>query len=253
MRIDTVPFGNPCWIDLMTSDVDGARTFYGRLLGWTSEEPNEEFGDYVNFQKDGARIAGCMAKEAGNPMPDVWSIYLAVADAEATVAAATAHGGGVIVPAMAVGDLGVMGVVTDPGGAAIGLWQPGEHTGFAFLAEPGAPGWFELLTRDHASAVSFYEDVFGWKTAVQDDTDEFRYTTLGEGESQAAGIMDASGFLPAGVPAHWSVYFSVEDTDAALAEVKDLGGDVVVPAENTPYGRIATASDPTGAQFKLVG
>jgi predicted enzyme related to lactoylglutathione lyase len=183
----------------------------------------------------------------------VWSIYLAVADAAATIAAAEAAGSTVIVPAMPVGDLGTMGVVTDAGGAVIGLWQPGEHKGFGYLAEPGAPGWFELWTRDHAASVSFYEDVFGWKTSVQGDTDEFRYTTLGEGESQAAGIMDASGFLPEGVPAHWSVYFSVEDTDAALAKVKDLGGDVVVPAEDTPYGRLATASDPTGARFKLVG
>jgi predicted enzyme related to lactoylglutathione lyase len=253
MRIDTVPFGAPCWIDLMTSDVEGARAFYGQLLGWTSEEPNQDFGGYVNFQKDGVRIAGCMAKEAGNPVPDLWSIYLAVEDAEATIASAVAHGSTVIVPAMPVGDLGTMGLVTDVGGAAVGLWQPGEHRGFGFLAEPGAPGWFELFTRDHAASVRFYEDVFGWTTSVQGDTDEFRYTTLGEGEEQRAGIMDASGFLPEGVPAHWSVYFAVEDTDATLAKVKDLGGDVVVPAENTPYGRLATATDPTGAVFKLVG
>ena len=56
------------------------------------------------------------------------------------------------------------------------------------------------------------------------DTPEFRYTTLGEGEDQLAGIMDASAFLPAGVPAHWSIYFGVDDTDAALAKIKSLGG-----------------------------
>ncbi|TMK52071.1 MAG: VOC family protein, partial [Actinobacteria bacterium] len=80
----------------------------------------------------------------------------------------------------------------------------------------------------------------------------FRYTTLGEGESQLAGIMDASAFLPEGVPAHWSIYFGVEDADAALAKITELGGSIVRPAEDTPYGRLATATDPTGAQFKLV-
>jgi hypothetical protein len=64
--------------------------------------------------------------------------------------------------------------------------------------------------------------------------------------------MDASGFLPAGVPAHWSVYFAVEDTDAALAKTVDLGGAVLMPAEDTPYGRLASATDATGAVFKLV-
>jgi predicted enzyme related to lactoylglutathione lyase len=84
------------------------------------------------------------------------------------------------------------------------------------------------------------------------DTAEFRYTTLGEGDSQLAGIMDASQFLPEGVPAHWSVYFSVTDADETLDRIAALGGSIVTGAEDTPYGRLATAADPTGAVFKLV-
>jgi uncharacterized protein len=91
-----------------------------------------------------------------------------------------------------------------------------------------------------------------WDTHVAGDAPEFRYTTLGEGDAQLAGIMDASAFLPEGVPAHWSIYFGVDDTDAALARIVELGGSVIVPAEDTPYGRLAQAADPTGARFKLV-
>ncbi len=64
--------------------------------------------------------------------------------------------------------------------------------------------------------------------------------------------MDASAFLPDGVPSHWNVYFAVEDTDATLEKIGKLGGATVLPAEDTPYGRLAQASDPTGALFKLV-
>ena len=42
-------------------------------------------------------------------------------------------------------------------------------------------------------------------------------------------------------------------TDAALARVTELGGTVVQPGIDTPYGRLAAATDPTGAPFKLVG
>ena len=247
---DTAPLGSPCWVDLMTSDPDKARSFYGELFGWTSDEPNSEFGGYVNFHKHGTMVAGCMKNEQAG-MPDVWSIYLAVADAKATVDAATANGGGTIVDAMDIGDLGTMAVVTDAGQAAIGMWQPGLHKGFGVLAEPGAPSWFELHTRDYDASLAFYRTVFGWKTATASDVPEFRYTTLGEGEAALAGIMDASAFLPDGVPAHWSVYFGTADADASLAKVVELGGTVVQPAENTPYGRLATAADPTGALFKL--
>ena len=54
------------------------------------------------------------------------------------------------------------------------------------------------------------------------------------------------------MPAHWSVYFAVADADATLAKIVALGGSVVVPAEDTPYGRLATVADPTGAMFKIV-
>ena len=46
-----------------------------------------------------------------------------------------------------------MAVVTDPGGAAIGIWQPGLHKGFGIYDEPGTPSWFELHTRDYDASV----------------------------------------------------------------------------------------------------
>jgi predicted enzyme related to lactoylglutathione lyase len=121
------------------------------------------------------------------------------------------------------------------------------------LGEPGTPAWFELHTRDYDATVRFYRDVFRWDTHEVSDSPEFRYTTLGEGDGQLAGIMDATAFLPEGAPACWSVYFGTSDTDATLAKVVELGGTVVQPAEDTPYGRLAVAADSTGAQFKLVG
>ena len=248
---ETAPLGAPCWADLFTSDQDRSRAFYGELFGWESKDPGVEFGGYVNFVKDGQLIAGCMRNDGETRVPDTWSVYLAVEDAEATVAAAAAAGSQVIVPAMPVADLGTMAVVTDAGGATIGLWQPGEHKGFGTIDEPGTPSWFELHTRDYDASLRFYRDVFGWKTSTVGDSPEFRYTTLGEGDSALAGVMDATPYLPDGVPAHWQVYFRVEDADAALATVTRLGGAVIQPAKDTPYGRLAQAADPTGALFKL--
>ncbi|MGI8809327.1 MAG: VOC family protein [Acidimicrobiales bacterium] len=249
---ETAPTGAPCWVDLTTSDVDGARSFYGQLFGWEAEEANEEFGGYFNFTKDGVHVAGGMSSMPDAGMPDVWSVYLATDDARKAVDAVKANGGQVIADAMDVEDLGTMAVVTDSGGAAIGIWQPGLHEGFGLIRDAGTPAWFELLTRDYEGAVAFYETVFGWKTQTMGDTPDFRYTVAVDGEEQLAGVMDASGFLPQGVPNHWSVYFAADDADAMLAQVVALGGTVDTPAEDTPYGRLATAADPTGARFKIV-
>lgn len=251
---ETAPAGAPCWIELMTSDPDGAREFYGELFGWTSEqESDEKYGGYINFSKDGRGVAGGMKNDGSQGMPDTWSVYLASDDARATAAAATAAGGQVLMPPMAVDPYGTMAILADPTGAAIGVWQPGDHKGFDAIGEPGAPAWFELHTRDHKAAVSFYQHAFGWNTTDMSDSDEFRYTVLQSGDAQLAGIMDASSFLPEGVPSNWSIYFQVEDTDKALARVEELGGRVLQPAEDTPYGRLAAAADSTGATFKLLG
>jgi uncharacterized protein len=244
--------GAPCWIDLMTSDPDRSRAFYGELFGWTSEQAGDEFGGYITFLKDGARIAGAMANDGQSGAVDGWTVYLEVDDAKAVADAAVANGGQSYLDPMDVGDLGVMGLVADPGGAVVGTWQPGTHKGFAVVTEPGAPSWFELHTRDYDASVEFYRKVFGWDAHVASDEPGFRYTTLGQGDRQAAGVMDASAFLADGCASHWSIYFGSEDTDATVAKVVELGGSVVQPPEDTPYGRLADVADPLGVHFKLI-
>src|SRR5437660_509543 len=110
---DTAPVGAPCWVDLMTSDIERSSSFYTELFGWTAEEPNAEFGGYFNFSKDGVLMAGCMYSQPGQEARDAWSIYLATDDAQKTVDAASANGGQVHLPPMAVADLGTMAVIAD--------------------------------------------------------------------------------------------------------------------------------------------
>ncbi len=249
---NAAPIGAPCWVELYTSDPQKCQDFYGQLFGWTAESAGKEYGGYISFSKDGQPVAGGMRNDGSSGSGDVWSVYLATEDARATAEAAAAHGGQVVVPAMEVPQMGSMAVVTDAGQAAIGAWQPGVHKGFTVLGEPGTPNWFELHTRNYQASVKFYRDVFGWDAHVASDTPEFRYTTLGEGDSALAGIMDATAMLPDGVPASWQVYFGVEDADAALDKIVELGCAVIRPAEDSPFGRLAGAADPTGASFKIV-
>lgn len=249
---DTAPAGEPCWVDLFSSDITRSRDFYTRLFGWTAEEPAEEFGGYFNFRRNGVRIAGCMGNQPGSGSPDVWSVYLASSDAAKTVEASAANGGSTVVEAMQVADLGTMAVLTDPGGAGIGVWQPGTHKGFGLHSEHGAPSWFELLTRDYEAALDFYRTVFGWRTQSISDETGFRYSVLDCDGDWKAGVMDASDAPAEDVGAHWQVYFGVDDADAASKTIAELGGSVESEPEDTPYGRIAAASDPTGAAFLIV-
>lgn len=246
--------GAPCWIDLMTSDTDKAKEFYGGLFGWTFETGDQEkYGGYISASKDGKSVAGIMQKQEDQAaMPDMWSTYLRSDDAAATAAAVTANGGQVYMEPMDIPEQGTMAFFGDATGAAIGVWQPREMKGYEIVAEPGAPAWHELHAKDYAAAVKFYEDVFGWDTTVLGDSPEFRYATLGTGDSAKAGIMDASAFLPAEVPSNWQIYFAVENTDQTIEKAVGMGATVVDAAEDSPFGRLATLTDPTGARFRVV-
>ena len=247
---DRIAAGRPCWIELATSDAGASRSFYGDLFGWTSDVA-EEFGGYVNFSLDGRRIAGCMTVDDGAGPSNTWTIYVASDDAEKTITVAAAEGASVSVPPMPVGALGTMAVMADAAGATVGVWQPGEHTGFGIVGERHAPCHFELHTRDFDRNVAFYESVFGWTTESVSDEPGFRYRLLDLGPGENVGIMDATEMLADGEPSTWSVYFAVDDVDTAVARVTELGGSVVLPREDTPYGVLAMVADRTGATFKL--
>ncbi len=253
MATRTTPFapGTPCWVDLFTHDPDAARAFYGAVLGWDATDGDPQFGGYVTFTSDGHRVAGMMRNDGSNGTPDMWSTYVSTADIEASVATATAAGAQVLAPPMVVGDLGSMAVLLDPAGAAFGLWQPGSHTGFGKYNEPGAVVWDEVHSKDFAKTVDFYSTLFGWTIQKTSDTDEFRYYEGQIDGETVAGIMDSAGFLPPDVPSHWAVYFSVADVDTAAATAVGLGAKVLRGPEDTPYGRMADLTDPTGAAFKL--
>jgi len=244
----------PTWVELFTSDTDRAVDFYSSLLGWTAEDTSGEYGGYRIFQRAGQQISGLIHNDGTSGGPDSWTVYLATENAAATAAAATRHGGQVVVGPMQVGKMGQMAVIGDPGGAAIGAWQPMAHTGFEAAGEvgDGSPVWFELHTRDYARCVDFYREVFGWDAHTLSDTEELRYTQCGEGDTAQAGIRDASGSLAEGTPAWWAVYFQVPDTDAAVGTVQDLGGSLVAAPESSPFGRMATVADPAGVRFGLI-
>jgi predicted enzyme related to lactoylglutathione lyase len=244
------PLGAPIWIDLATSDLDRARDFYGTVFGWTFDAAGPEYGGYVTALLDGRPVAGLMANDPQWNAPDGWTTYLHTADVDATVATAAAAGGTSCGPTMDVPDKGRMAMLADSAGALFGLWQPTGHRGYEVVGERGAPVYHQLTTRDYGAALTFYREVFGWATDTVADSDEFRYSTATfEGEA-LVGVMDG-GNIPGDWASHWSFFLGADDVDKTVQLVTDNGGGVLRGAEDTPYGRLAAVTDPTGAAFNL--
>jgi predicted enzyme related to lactoylglutathione lyase len=247
----SAPLGAPTWIDLLTSELDRAKEFYGTVFGWTFESAGPEYGGYVTAAKDGHPVAGLMGNNPEFRAPDGWTTYLHSADVDATLAASTAAGGVTCGEPMDIKDKGRMATLTDPTGAFLGLWQPTGHNGFEVVNEAGAPVYFQLTTSDYGKALDFYRQVFGWQTEIVADTDEFRYSTASFDGKALLGVMDGTNHLPQGVPSHWDFFLGADDVDKTVQLVKENGGTVIREAEDTPYGRLAAVADPTGAAFNL--
>ncbi|CAN5206171.1 VOC family protein [soil metagenome] len=244
----TQPVGAPIWIDLATSDLDRAKEFYGAVFGWTFQSSGPEYGGYVTAAKDSRVVAGLMANDPQWNSPDGWTTYLHTPDIAATVETITAAGGQCCSGAMAIPAKGTMAIFNDAAGALTGLWQPGGHDGFEVTGCAGSPAWFQLTTADYRRALDFYRTVFGIDTHVESDTPEFRYTNAIFDGVPGFGVMDGAAFDG---PSQWTVFLAADDVDKALEVAVDQGGAVVRGAEDTPYGRLAAVTDPTGAAFNL--
>ena len=249
--------GSPCWVDLMTSDVDSAKTYYGAVFGWTAEDQHDDDGNYTYtiFHRDGKIVAGM----GGQPpemagMPPVWNSYIATDDPAATVAEVTAAGGQVMMPPMQVMDAGEMAIIADPTGAVISIWKAGEHRGAEVCNEPDTWSWNELMTRDIDTAKAFYSEVFGWDYDEMDMGPGGIYNVIAGGENNGlGGLMAMPPEMPEQVPNHWAVYFTVSDIESTIGKVTGNGGMVVNgPMEIPGVGTTAAVHDPTGGSFMLM-
>ncbi len=251
------PHGLITWIDLSTTDVERARSFYQELLGWESTDLPTPMGvPYTMFRKDGQLVAGMGPQPpevAAAGVPSLWNTYVNVQNLDEVLAKVEPAGGVVHMPAMEVMTQGRMAMVADPSGAVIGLWEPAEHQGAELFNAPGALSWSELQTRDLPAAMRFYADVLGWRWEDGPDPSyKVANVDAKEGDDKStAGALTTPEGVPDEIPSAWSAYIAVEDCDATLAKARELGGTVVFGPMQAGPMRFVGIFDPTGAYVVL--
>jgi predicted enzyme related to lactoylglutathione lyase len=245
--------GTPSWVDLATPDIAAAKRFYTELFGWEAQDAGsqEETGGYAFFLLGGKRVAGVMPIR-GEGQPPAWSTYVSTDDADGVAKRALAAGATILAAPMDVMEAGRMAFFSHPAAGFIGCWQPGQHPGADVVNEPGTLTWNELHTRDLGGARAFGESVFGWSGDEQ-DFGGFPYVVLQVGKAPVGGMTGMPPGVPDEVPAFWLTYFAVDDCDASVERVRELGGSVTAePMEVENVGRFAVVGDPHGAQFAVI-
>ena len=246
------PAGAFSWVDLATSDPEAAKEFYGELFGWETEDmPAGEGATYTMASLDGKNVAALYrAGEAESAMPPHWNNYVTVDSAEESASRARSLGGNVLMEPFDVLSAGRMSVLQDPTGAVLCAWEPRDHIGAQLVNAPGCLTWNDLSTTDPHAAGAFYSSLFGWTAEQPDGVDD--YWTWRNDDRLNGGMRKLSAEETGmGIPSNWMPYFAVEDLDAAVARIEELGGRVHVPPSEVPAGRFAVGQDPQGAVFAL--
>lgn len=267
--------GNPCWYELTTSkgDLAAAEGFYGKALGWETQDSGMPDFAYHLARSGGDMVAGLMEMPddvAG--MPPMWMIYFAVDDADATARQIKDLGGSIHREPADIPGTGRFAIAADPQGAAFGILQPdmsqmseadrarAETTGAFDQSKAGHGNWNELMSTDPEAGYAFYSALFGWTKGEAMPMDECPDASEGpRGTYQmirhkGADIGAIMGLGDAPHP-NWLPYFGVEAPVSEVIEtIRAAGGHVQIgPIEVPGPAWIAVGSDPQGAWFAVVG
>jgi predicted enzyme related to lactoylglutathione lyase len=112
------------WAELVTTDLEGARAFYGGLFGeleWPAMDL--EGGRHYIPSAGGRPVAGVMGVPPGAPEQSYWLAYFGVDDLDRSTSQAGELGGTVMIqPTVISAELGSFSVVSDPQGGMFALY-----------------------------------------------------------------------------------------------------------------------------------
>jgi len=110
--------------------------------------------------------------------------------------------------------------------------------------------WIELSTDDQEAATTFYSKLFGWSFDDHAMPQGCSYSMF-----QPAAGGPGGGIMPRPcpeTPTAWLPYVAVDDLEAAVAKVTELGGTVRMgPTPVQEHGSFAVVADPSGGTIGL--
>lgn len=253
----TNPHGTPIWYELQASDIEAAKAFYERVVGWTvGAATPDAFMDYRMIDTGDGQVGGLAGHVEGQIPPSMrpgWKVYFGVDDVDAAAAEIAAAHGTVHVEPFDLEGVGRMAFCADPQGNVFYVMRGfSDEASTAFArAGMGKCNWNELVTADQEAGNTFYARVFGWTYPDKMPMPGMGDYVFVEAAGETIGAtMSRAGEMPAG----WQFYFRVPDIAAAAETFRANGGTLFMEPMEVPGGdRIIFGTDPAGIPVGVVG
>jgi len=243
--------GKVVWHDLATSDAEGAKRFYGGLLGWTFTDDRTPEPRYITILHQGVPIGGIipLSDAQARTFAPQWVSLLSVPDVDAAIAAGKASGATVSWGPRDLAERGRMALLTDPQGALVGIVT--SSAGDPPDTSPTQGGWLwtEYWADSVDAAIDFYSRLAGYQRDEVSLQPGRTYTVLQRDGQPRAGVVPISF---RNVRPQWLPYVLAENPEAVAGRAEALGGQVLVPASSDLRdGSVAVVADPSGAPIVL--
>jgi predicted enzyme related to lactoylglutathione lyase len=111
-------------VELATTDVDKAKSFYRSLFDWTLNDMDMGGGMTYTMIEVGEGTGGGMMQHPMPGHPSTWLAYVGVDDIRMSTEKARSLGATIVREPTEIPNVGWFSIFTDPTGAALALWQP---------------------------------------------------------------------------------------------------------------------------------
>jgi len=241
--------GKFIWADLITADAAKAARFYTSLLGWDVKQVDKR---YFMASNNGRRIAG-FAEHQGKKRDNSntrWIPYISSRSPDNDATYASENGGSVHIAPKDIEGRGRFALLSDSEGALFGVLNsisgdPEDH-----IPDIGEWVWQELWASKPNQLAQFYLNA-GYE----------KFESLPSENSENDIIIASGGYARASIvhktdarqQTVWLMYVRVENIDAIASKATQLGGQVLMQAEDlsSAYPVIVLA-DNTGGVFAAV-
>jgi uncharacterized protein len=248
--------GRFAWYELLTTDMESAKLFYPKVMGWDALDASVPGRRYTLLAAGDTLVGGLIelaseARQSG--VGSGWIGYVEVSDVDAVADRVKRLGGEIHLPPTDVTGISRFCVFADPQAARLAVlkWPKPLDGQSPASGGRGHVVWHELLAANWEKALDFYVGLFGWQKAETKTAEFGTYQIFSVGEQMIGGIRTKPAVIRT---PFWLYFFQVGDLDAATGRLTAAGGQILDdPFELSGGNWTVQCADPQGAIFALEG
>lgn len=231
------------WHDLITPDVQEAKTFYGSVFGWTFKDFKVGGKNYVIISHQDQYIGGMI--EMPSSESSIWIASVSIEDIDAHIKRTVENGGKVLLKPVTIPGRGKQVILEGTQGEKFSLINSSKgDSELAVTVQNGNWLWMELWANNPSEAHNFYNKTF--YTNIEQTTSDGKPYWIFKSKGKKIGGMIQNPLTNVG--SQWIPYIQTDNPTNIINKITANKGYVILkPDQSIRKGSVGIFQDPKGA------